>query len=190
VTSRQLRLLRGAAASTVATIIAAVSHTIGGGAAPHPLLILALSVFLTPIAALMVGRRPRLIRLGAAVLLSQTVFHVLFVALNATAAPTVAGTGHQHVLALLPVADAVAPDSGMLGAHLVAAMCTIVLLRRGESTLRSIGRWARAVLRVRMPRPRPGLPIPASATHTARIIVHLMRVGDVSRRGPPVLSRG
>ncbi len=83
-TSRQLRLVRGAAASTAATIIAAVSHTIGGGAAPHPLLIVALSVFLTPVAALLVGRRANIIRLGAAVVLAQTVFHVLFAALGAT----------------------------------------------------------------------------------------------------------
>ncbi|MGO2747433.1 hypothetical protein [Microbacterium sp.] len=189
-TSRQLRLLRGAAASTVATIIAAVSHTIGGGIAPHPLLILALSVFLTPLAALLVGSRPSLLRLGGAVLLSQAVFHALFVALNATVTPTIASAGHQHVLSLGTASGTVAADSGMLGAHVIAAVFTIALLWRGESMLRAIGRWVRAVLRARMPHPQVAWPAPPSVSRTARLIIQIIRVGDISRRGPPVFSRG
>lgn len=189
-TSRQLRLVRGAAASSIATIIAAASHTIGGGIAPHPLLIVALSVFLTPIAALIMGSGPSLLRLGAAVLLSQTVFHSLFVALNGTSTPTITSTGHQHVLALGSVADAITPDAGMLGAHVIAAAFTIALLWRGESILRAIGRWVRAALRMRTPKPHAAWPVPASITDTARTIIHAFRVGDVSRRGPPVFSRG
>ncbi|WP_194422210.1 hypothetical protein [Microbacterium abyssi] len=189
-TSRQLRLLRGSAASSVATIIAAVSHTIGGGAAPHPLLIAALSVFLTPIAALLVGRRLSLPRLTATVLLSQSVFHVLFVALNATVASSVASTGHQHTLVLSPLGESVAPDAGMLAAHLLAGMLTVALLWRGESTLRAIARWARAVLRRHVPQPFPGWPVPASIARTARVFVSTIIVGDVTLRGPPDLSRG
>lgn len=189
-TSRQLRLLRGAAASSVATIIAAVSHTIGGGAAPHPLLVVALGVFLTPAAALLVGRAPSLVRLSTAVLLSQTVFHVLFVALNATATPTVAGTGHHHTVILDPVGETVATDAGMLGAHLVAGILTILLLARGEGMLRAIAGWVRAALRLRMPQPQADWPMPAAFARTARIFVEAVRIGDVSRRGPPLLYRG
>ncbi|MGP6171384.1 hypothetical protein ACTU6U_04885 [Microbacterium sp. A196] len=187
-TSRQLRLVRGAAASSIATIIAAVSHTIGGGTAPHPLLIVALSVFITPIAALLIGSRPSLVRLGATVLLSQTVFHTLFVALNATVTPTIAG--HNHVLALGPVTATVAPDAGMLGAHVIAAVFTIVLLWRGESILRAIARWVRSALRARVPHLQATWPAPASIAVTARTIIKAIRVGDLSRRGPPVFSRG
>lgn len=189
-TSRQLRLLRGSAASSIATIIAAVSHTIGGGASPHPLLIVALSVFLAPMAALLVGPRPNILRLSAAVLLSQAVFHVLFTALGATVAPTIMGTGHHHVMTLGPIGESVAPDAGMMGAHVVAGVLTIVLLARGESVLRAIAHWVRAALRVRLPQIHGGWPSPISAAGTMRVFVQTLRIGDVSRRGPPVLSRG
>lgn len=188
-TSRQLRLLRGAAASSIATIIAAVSHTIGGGAPPHPLLILALGVFLTPVAALLVGRAPQIGRLSTAVVLSQTIFHVLFVALGATASPTVHAR-HHHVITLDPLTSTVAPDAGMLGAHIAAAILTIALLWRGERLLRGVARWVRAALRTRMPRLHADWPVPASCATTARRFVSRVRIGDVSRRGPPVFSRG
>lgn len=191
-TSRQLRLVRGAAASSIATIIAAVSHALGGGAAPHPLLIVALSVFFTPIAAVLVGRRLSLTRLSVTVLLSQSIFHVLFSVLNATVTPTIATSGHHHALVLAPIgesAEVIAPDVGMLGAHLAAAVATVAILWRGENMLRSIARWVRAILRERMPQPQPDWPVPASIARTARIVVTFMSVGDVSRRGPPLLSR-
>lgn len=190
-TSRQLRLLRGAAASSAATIIAAVSHTIGGGAAPHPLLVVGLVVFLTPLAALLVGRRLRLPRLSAAVMFAQSVFHVLFVVLNATAAGPIAGAahGHHHLVVLAPVASGVAPDAGMLGAHLVAAVLTIALLWRGEAIVRAIAAWVRAVLRRRSPVP-PRRPMPAPIALTSRSVVRTVPVACISRRGPPILSRG
>jgi hypothetical protein len=189
VTTRQLRLVRGAAASSIATIIAAVSHTIGGGAPPHPLLIIALSVFLTPLAALLVGRSPGITRLSAAVLVSQTIFHVIFVALGATASPTVVA-GHHHVMTLDPLSATVAPDAGMLGAHVLAAVLTIAMLWRGERLLGIVLRWVRAVLRTRMPRPHAEWPTPASVAITARRFVSSIPAAAISRRGPPALSRG
>lgn len=192
-TSRQLRLVRGAAASSVATIVAAVSHTIGGGAPPHPLLIAALAVFLAPVAALLIGRRLSLFRLSAVVVLSQSVFHVLFVALNATVTPMVASAGHHHALTLGPVGDTTAgaaQDASMLGAHAFAAILTIALLWRGETLLRAIARWVRAALRPRMPRAAVVWPVPASIARTARAFIPAVRAGDILRRGPPVISRG
>ena len=59
--------MRGAAASVIATLLAAVSHTIGGGQAPNPLLMLAVSVLLTPLAAVLVGRTVRLAGITGAV---------------------------------------------------------------------------------------------------------------------------
>ncbi|MGM7666168.1 hypothetical protein [Microbacterium sp. A93] len=189
-TSRQLRLLRGATASSVATIIAAVSHTTGGGAPPHPLLVLALSVFLTPVAALLVGRTLSVGKLSVTVLLAQTIFHVLFVALGATLTTPGIATGHQHVMALGPLTSTVAPDAGMLGAHLLAAAVTIALLWRGERILRGIAHWVRAALRVRLPRLHSDWPVPASCPETAPAFVAATRTSDVSRRGPPVFSCG
>ncbi|WP_426183734.1 hypothetical protein [Microbacterium sp. TWP3-1-2b2] len=188
-TSRQLRLLRGAAASSTATIIAAVSHTIGGGAPPHPLLVIALSVFLAPLAALLVGRTPRMARLSAAVMVSQTVFHVLFVALGATVSPTVT-TGHDHALTLDPLTSTIAPDAGMLGAHVAAAALTIMLLWRGERLVQVVARWVLAVLRTRALRLQAEWPVPAPITTTARRFASRISSGGVSRRGPPAFSRG
>ncbi|GGD80847.1 hypothetical protein [Microbacterium murale] len=188
-TPRQLRLVRGAAASSIATVIAAVSHTIGGGAPPHPLLVIALGVFLTPLAALLVGRTPSIGRLSAAVLVSQTVFHVLFVALGATASATVM-TGHHHVMTLDPLSSTVAPDAGMLGAHIAAAALTIAMLWRGERLLSVIRRWVHTVLRTRMPRLHAEWPVPASVGTTARRFVPSIPAVAISRRGPPALSRG
>lgn len=192
-TSRQLRLLRGAAASTVATVTAAVSHTVGGGAPPHPLLVLSLSVFLTPVAAFLVGRTPRISRLSAAVLASQGVFHTLFTALGATLTSGVSTGGHQHFLTL-PAVDstltAVVPDTSMLGAHLVASILTIALLWRGEQLLRGVVRWVRAALRMRIPRLLTDFPRPAGLSATGRLFVSTIRAGELFLRGPPLLSRG
>jgi hypothetical protein len=124
------------------------------------------------------------------VLLSQTVFHVLFVALGATAIPTVAATGHQHALVLTSVpGESVAPDAGMLGAHVVAGILTIAMLWRGEAMLRAVSRWVRAALRRRVLQPRADWPVPASIAHTARVFLSTILLGDLRRRGPPVLSR-
>lgn len=198
-TSRQLRLLRGAAASSIATITAAVSHTVGGGTPPHPLLVLALSVFLTPVAAVLVGRMLHVGRLSAAVLVSQTVFHTLFAVLGATLTPGVAGAGgHQHAgvlsAATLPALNstlsAVAPDTAMLGAHLFAGILTVALLWRGEQLLRGIARWARTALRRQMPHLLADFLLPTGLSATTQHFVSAIRTGDLFLRGPPLLSRG
>lgn len=197
-TSRQLRLLRGAAASSVATVTAATSHTVGGGAPPHPLLVLALSVFLTPIAALLVGRTMRIIAVSTAVMVSQTVFHLLFSALGATLTPGSSTGGHHHTL-ILPVIEApamasaltaVAPETAMLGAHLIAGIVTIALLWRGEQLLRAIARWVKTTLRVQVPRLLAEFRAPCALTATARNFVSAIRTGDLFLRGPPLVSRG
>lgn len=193
-TSRQLRLLRGAAASSIATITAAVSHTVGGGAPPHPLLVIALSVFLTPIAALLVGRAPRISRLASTVLVSQAVFHVLFVVLGATLTPGIAaGGGHQHAMTLSmlsPGPATVAPDLTMLVAHLVAGLFTIAMLWRGEQLLRAIARWVHAALRTATLRVHADWPVPAGGSPRAFRFDSKIRTGDLFLRGPPRLSCG
>ncbi|WP_460800464.1 hypothetical protein [Microbacterium sp. GXF6406] len=189
-TTRQVRLVRGAAASTGATVIAAVSHTFGGGAAPHPLLVVALSVFLIPMCAVLVGRRLRLRNLALTVLLSQALFHMLFVALNATAGSGTDG-GHQHALVLGPVDDLATAETGMLGAHLLAAAVTTALLWRGERLLRLIAGWVRAALRHRALAPFGDFPASARPIPAPSCPAHSRHHQDISRRGPPaVLPRG
>jgi len=174
---------RGAAASTIAVLIAAVSHTVGGGAAPHPLLILSLSVLLTPVAALIVGGAPRAWRTAAAVAVAQLIFHMVFVALNATAGATV--SGHHHTISLAALPSAAPADAGMLGAHVIAAAATWALLQHGESTLRAIARWVRVTLRTTPALPRLAAPAPARWPVLDMRPPRVVLLGDLSRRGPP-----
>ncbi|GAB3599885.1 hypothetical protein [Microbacterium tumbae] len=183
-TTRQLRLLRAAAASSSATILAAVSHTVGGGMPPHPLLVVAVSVLLVPLAAALIGRRPSPARTAVTVVLAQLVFHVLFHVLGATMTTT-AAPPHSHELVLGPVVATALPDAPMLLSHLCAAALTAVLLWHGERMLRGVGAWVQA----RLLRLLPAVParhdvpgIPASPVLT----VTLAPLGPaVSRRGPP-----
>lgn len=186
-TTRQLRLLRAAAATSTATTLAAVSHTIAGGMPPHPLLVLALSILLVPLAAMLIGRRPSAIRTALTVVVSQLVFHVLFQVLagSLTDAAVPVGSHAHHVVALGPAVSAVAPDAPMLVSHALAALATTVLLWHGERMLRGIAGWARArllpVLPVLPVRPRLRL-MPASVSVTTS----LTPLGSVvTRRGPP-----
>lgn len=186
-TSRQLRLKRAAAATSVATTLAAVSHTIGGGMPPHPLLVVALSILLVPLAAVLIGRRPSAARTALTVLVSQAVFHVLFQVLAGSlseAGPAASGHAH-HAVALGPVVAAVAPDAPMLLSHVLAALLTTLLLWHGERMLRAIAGWARA----RLLPVTPILPVRTRvrlAPVTVSVTTSLTPLAAVvSRRGPP-----
>ncbi|MFJ4174080.1 hypothetical protein [Microbacterium sp. NPDC089696] len=188
-TDRQLRLLRAAAASSIATVLAAVSHTVAGGSAPHPLLVVAMTALLVPVAAVLIGVRPSRVRVALTVLVSQIAFHLVFALLGAPTAG-LSGIGHQHHLDLAafgPVAAVAAPDALMIGAHLVAAIVTIALLWRGESLIRAIAQWIVARLRSRatsvcLPHRRRPLP-----TSSAVPVLRTALATSLSRRGPPAL---
>ncbi|MCM3779174.1 hypothetical protein [Microbacterium hydrocarbonoxydans] len=187
-TTRQLRFLRAAAATSVATFLAAVSHTVAGGAAPHPLLIVAVAALLMPPAALLVGIRPSLTRLTATVLLSQAVFHSVFQALGAPTADA-AVLGHAHHLdlaSLAPVAAVTAPDALMLVAHVVAAVLTTALLWRGESVVRRIVRWVHARLRLAVTTTPTIHRLPARPVADTPFAVSDASMLPLSRRGPPL----
>lgn len=189
--ARQLRLVRAAGVSSVATLLAALSHTLGGGAAPHALLIVAVATLLTPLSALLVGVRQSRSRVAAAVILGQGAFHLVFQALGApTGASRIAGGHAQHHLdlALLdPAAPMAAPGTMMLVAHAVAAILTTGLVWHGEAVLRNIARWVDAILRhaapvapIRHRRP-PRLRSITVPSFDAAISA------AVPRRGPPAL---
>jgi hypothetical protein len=191
--------VRGAAASATATLLAAVSHTIGGGQPPSALLMLSTAVLLAPLAVLIVGRRMHLVGIAGSVAVTQVMFHVIFAI---TGQPPIAGIAfeaHQHgaltaaghTLTAMPPSHAVHTDALMLFAHFCAAVITTVLLWRGELLLRAVVRWVRTVLRHRAPlllshttfrtSPIEGLP----AGPLSRVLL-----SDVCRRGPPSLSCG
>lgn len=191
--ARQLRLVRAAAVSFIATLLAALSHTFGGGAAPHPLLILAVATLLTPLAALLVGVRHSRGRVATAVLLSQGAFHLVFQALGSpTGTGAIGGTGHVHHidLSLLgPVSAAAVPSTAMLFAHAVAAVLTLLLIWHGESVIRAVVRWFDAILRRAV--------VAASPPHRRPLRLRSLLLppfdaaisSGLSRRGPPALVR-
>lgn len=195
-TTRQLRLLRAAAVSASATLIAAVSHTIGGGAAPHPLLILAVTVlFLAPTAVLLGLRRSRW-RVAVAVLASQAAFHVLFQVLGA---PTVdadlegAVGPHLHHLDLSQLGGVAAMpplDAAMLLAHVGAAALTTLLVWHAERIVRAVAGWFRALVRRASPTGTSGHRRPASLRPLRSTPLDRAVAAAVSRRGPPVCARG
>lgn len=179
-------------------MLAAVSHTIGGAPAPHPLLVLSLLVLLTPPAALLVGRSPARHRIAATVLLAQLAFHGLFTVLGAPVIveAAIVPVGHVHDLSALLIAQpltagggAAIAGAGMLLAHVLAAAATCALLWHGEQLLREIACWVRAVLRravpvVLLPPPAPAgaVPAPAGSAFSAPR-------AQIRRRGPPLAHR-
>lgn len=187
-TPRQLRLLRAASASSVATLLAAVSHTFAGGPAPHPLLVLAVAVLLLPVSALLIGARMSKTRVALTVLVGQAAFHLLFQLLGAPTGSEFA-LGHQHgMLSLGAVSIAALPDVAMLAGHVLAAVATTALLWHGESMVRAIAGWMLALVR------SAHSPLPASHRRPGSLTSHLHPLVDaargaaVSRRGPPLLS--
>ncbi|WP_417540712.1 hypothetical protein [Microbacterium maritypicum] len=191
--ARQLRLVRAAAVSSVATLLAALSHTLGGGAAPHALLILAIATLVTPLSAVLVGVRQSRGRVALAVFLAQGAFHVLFQLLGAPTGTTpIAGGAHSHHLdvALLgSTAPAAAPGALMLFAHVVAAVLTTILVWRAEAVVRIVARWVDALFR-RASALAPAMHRRPPRLRSVTVVSFDAAVSAaVPRRGPPALAR-
>jgi hypothetical protein len=172
-----LRLLRGGVAASIATAVALGGHLAGGGAVPSWLGILVPWWLAVAACTLLAGARFSLPRMGAAVLISQGLFHGLFSAGTpgdpgrtlvdppgshlghgaAHTALTGTGSGAGHGLhgggdGVAAVADHALHgshgDLRMLVLHVLAAAVTAVLLQHGETVLMRCGRLALAVLAV------------------------------------------
>ncbi len=182
--ARRLRVLRGSAATLVATIIAGAAHTLAGGGAPPAWLLAAVTIVAAPVAIALVGRRRSLPRLVAAVGAAQFLLHAAFAAVGTDAPATL--HGHAHDLAALAV-PATPAAAGMTLGHVLAAAVTVVLLATGERMLAACVRGIRRLLRL------PG--VPASVTVPRRVALGRPRVRrillltSVSRRGPPAFAR-
>lgn len=192
--ARSSRALRGVAAAAIATVLAAVSHTIGGGTAPPLAVILSMTLLAAPFATAIVGRRLTLWRLSAAVLLSQIAFHTAFSVvgdLSETGTTDIASASHVHGQLTLPLLDqtvSVPTSPLMLIAHVVAAGVSAAILYRGERALQAL---LALVIDLLATRTREIAPLeghearedPASALPALRAAL----LADViSRRGPPV----
>ncbi|MFT2707241.1 hypothetical protein [Clavibacter zhangzhiyongii] len=200
---RVQRVIRGLAASTTATFVAALFHEAGGGAAPSwP--VVAFGLALASLAAIaLAGSRASLWRLTTAVAVSQLLFHGLFTAAGDAPGAVVAGdphagmAGHGVLPSALPgtgaatAGGASALDAGMLVSHAAALVLTVLALRHGESALRALGAAAglRVVLALAIPFLRPEGRRTAALTRVERAPMPLRdlraRIGRLRHRGPP-----
>jgi glucan phosphoethanolaminetransferase (alkaline phosphatase superfamily) len=193
-TARQVRAVRGVAASSATTVVAAAAHTIGGGGAPAPLLIALSAILAAPIATALVGARLSAARTAVAVLAAQIVFHAVFALFGTDSGIvyTAADPSAHHSMIAMATGTATAGhsmlvDPAMLLAHLVAAAATVLLLHRGESLLRALGRGVRRLLpSIATPAPLPAHPA-AIVAPAARVAPSLLFASDRTRRGPPLL---
>lgn len=212
---RSLRLLRGTAAASIATLVSLSGHVLGGGDMPALLGILLPWVLSLAVCITLAGEGLALLRTSLAVISSQALFHLLFRigaptdAVSSASASSAHGShtmqGMQGMQGMLgaegsgtmtghasSMHGAAGVSTPMLLGHLVAAVLTIVILRHGEATLlraSAIVRQALLRLRVPMPRLRAVPPVAPRALPRETRTLPLRRVlddaGSVMRRRGP-----
>jgi hypothetical protein len=192
VTARQARTLRALAASVLTTLVAATAHTIGGGGAPSPMVLLIAVLLSMPVALLLSGRRATAARTSFAVAGAQAVYHAVFAIFGMSVAFAAPSMDHMHAAEAMPAAMSADPGMGlfapaMLTMHALAAALTIVVLVHGERLLRAIREtvWPRLLRRLFVP-----LVVRAVEIVDVRLAAPVVRrvAADLRRRGPPVLA--
>lgn len=202
--TRWARLARGWVTAVVSVVVAAVSHVAGGGALPGSLGAVLALTFAGLASVALAGKTLSRLRLSASVMVSQFAFHALF-GLGAGSAPMSMndpGSGHQHGTMMVGMtAPAGSPqamnvDTSMWLAHAVAAVITIVLLRRGERAFWALLALARTALVAVLPPfihtfcPNSAAPVRLRFALGDRPVLRdlvVLRAGR-SLRGPPALA--
>lgn len=201
-TDRWARVVRGTAAAAFATFAAALSHTIGGAAAPSMFVLLVGGTFAVLVCVLLAGRRVTALGVIASVLVSQLGYHALFTLAPSTVTASVAsrsavsGSWHHHDTVELASSGATTAvhahgDTAMWVAHLVAAVATIAAILFAERatraaiaalTVRILAR--RAAVRHLVPAPRrvQWVRVNHRPRNLGVILLHLRH------RGPPVFA--
>jgi hypothetical protein len=196
--SRGARVARGFTAAGVATLVAALFHMAGGGAAPSAVA-LTLSLTFSALASVaLAGKRLALWRLSASVVLSQFLFHALFALSPAATFSGMPASGHLHAGMHLTVVSSgsgsaflAADDAGMWMSHLAAALLTIAVLRHGERTLGAVCAFTFFALRRVFDRaaailPRPfGMPSAIVESVPVTLPPLAVVIGRLRHRGPP-----
>lgn len=200
-TTRWARFARGWIVAGFSTFVAALSHTLGGGAVPGVLAVVVSLAFAAIVSIGLSGRTLSTWRLTVAVLVSQLIFHGLFSfgGAGGRLAGTDAMAGHAHdagsTVLLMPAdaaAGSMAADHGalMILAHVVAAVVTVLALRFGERAFWGLFTTARVALHaivralVLVPIAHPA----ASAPFMPRLPPRhrLALLSTMRHRGPPV----
>jgi hypothetical protein len=185
--TRWARVFRGLVASSVAVFVAAFAHVVGGGPLPSVAGVVLAFAFCALASIGLAGRRVSAIRLAATVILSQGVFHLLFLVSggSATSSPA-AGMNMGSAPMTVTGGPAMVEDGWMWLAHGVAAAVTIAALVWGERVFWRLFELVFRVLLVAVHAVRP-----AQGAHLAqpapRALTNEFLVGAVSRRGPPAV---
>jgi hypothetical protein len=181
------RWARGGTVGLVAVGVALAGHAAGGASAPEPAALSAVALGAALIGVALSGRQWTLGPLLGLLLGAEAVLHVLFGTGGDPAATAVGGFQHAHHHA----AAAATADHGALGmlpAHVLAALITALLLRRGEqwcwAPARALARPLRIALLAGAPPvpPRSRLPVTGQRPHSPR---SLMLAAALPDRGPP-----
>jgi hypothetical protein len=190
---RRIRVARGVAASSAATLIALAGHVVAGGAVPSPLLVAIPLVLSWLPGVALIGRRPRLWRQAAVILPAQAALHAVFAATGTAVAPmtdpdAMPGMGAPPVA--LPWHSGVHEPSAMWLGHALAALLTVLAWQRGERAFWTLVRLAReAVAAVLLPRAVAPAPVDAPRLRPdgARVLPRPARRAGRRhpRRGPP-----
>jgi hypothetical protein len=167
--------------------------------------------FSAVVCVLLAGRRQSLPRLAISITISQFAFHLLFGvgggpggAAGAGSAVLVETGGHHGHLLLRELPDAVAgpvhaghDSSAMWVMHAIAAVLTIVLVRRGERAVVAVltiaGAGILSLVRLAVAVFLEPLPEPSTLRPRGLPIVDRLRdlgvlLGGLRHRGPPVMA--
>jgi len=199
-TTRWARFARGWIVAVVSTFVAALSHTVGGGAVPGLLAVVVSLAFAGIVSIALSGRTLSTWRLTAAVLVSQLIFHGLFSLGSAggTLVTTDAASAHANhagsiAVSALPAGTMSGTDHGLMMtlAHVLAAVVTVIALRFGERAFWGLFSTAAvaltALVKVIVLTPIPNIPrsIPALSTFLPPRDL-LVLLSPMRHRGPPV----
>jgi hypothetical protein len=204
-TSRWARFARGWIVALFSTFVAALSHTVGGAAAPGWLTIVGSLVFAGMFCVALSGRTLSFWRSAVSVLISQFMFHGLFalgasggaLSVGAVDAPGV----HQHSALPVLVDPTVLGSSTHLThdgttmwvAHFGAAIVTILALRFGERAFWGLVDNVRLGIRTLFVPGQLVVPVPAPQRigHDAPVVAPrdlVLVLSALRYRGPPVFA--
>jgi hypothetical protein len=202
-TSRWARFTRGWIVALFSTFVAALSHTVGGAAAPGWLTIVGSLVFAAMFCVALSGRTLSFWRSAASVLVSQFMFHGLF-ALGASGGALSVGAAdptqvHHHSALPVLVDQTVLSSSAHLAhdgttmwlAHFGAAIVTIFALRFGERAFWGLVDNVRLGIRTLFAPGHLAVPVPAPHRigHDAPVFAPrdlILVLAALRYRGPPV----
>lgn len=190
------RLARGWLVALLSTFCAGASHYLADASTPDPVLLLIAVAGAGVVCVLLAGRRMGPVRLGMAVVLSQGAYHALLsvptLGSGTASSADIAAHGHHGAVmaSVSPVASSVEAHSGMLAAHVLAAVLTFVVLRHGEKSWWALVDALRteigAVLALVLPLIPAARPVRRSGEFFLPGWDDTVRVrGGISRRGPP-----